>query len=117
MRILRNSLVVLFFLFSASILSQTTESTGQKKLYRYTFNGELLPELKTELEGKILKLEFVSEAKIKYKPDSQKGEIILKVSDYIKSSEGDNRGFSVVELKKLILSYNITPLEFTNVEN
>ena len=102
-----------FCFFSLGLFSQTKQPTNIQKNYHYTFSGELSAQTKTQLEESILKLANVSLAKIKYKADSKAGELFFSVLEKPKTSEGDESGFNIVELKKLILSFNITPIEFT----
>lgn len=106
-----------FLLLSISLFSQNKTNSLIYKNYHYTFSGELSSEDKTSLENNITKLKYVKSSKIKYKPDSNKGEILLSIEEHVKTSEGDDDGFNMIELKKLILSSNLTPLEFNIIEN
>ena len=112
-------LLLLFTLcvFSFGLFSQTPSATSIKKNCRYTFNGELSSQTKTEIENNVAKLQFVTSAKIKYKADSKAGELILSVEEKQKTTEGEETGFNIFELKQLLLSYNITPLEFNVLKN
>jgi hypothetical protein len=117
MRQFKLTFLSVFLLLSVGLFSQTKSNSLIRKNYHYTFEGELTSEVKTELEKNVSQLKYVTASKIKYKPDSKKGEIILSIEETTKSSEGDNEGFNAVELKKLILSSNLTPLEFNSIEN
>lgn len=116
MRQFKLTLFLLFCLLSIAGFSQTKSSASIKKNCHYTFSGELSPQTKTQFEESVLKLSDVTSAKVKYKSDSKAGELFFSVSERPKTSEGDESGFNLFELKKLILSYNITPLEFTVTE-
>jgi hypothetical protein len=106
MRYSVKALLLLFVLFAFQMHSQTQS----KKIYSYTFEGTLLLENVTLFEQRISQLNYVSSAKVKYKPDSHKGEIFIEVNEPAKASEGD-KTFDIIELKKLIQSYNLNPGE------
>ena len=101
---------------SLNIFSQTKTANNITKQYHYTFSGNLSPQIKTELENSAMQLSFVTEAKVKYKAESKAGELLVFTTEKTIVSEGDV-GFDIVALKKLILSYNITPQELTITQN
>ena len=106
-----------FFCFvSLGLFSQTKQPTPVQKNCHYTFSGELSAQAKTQLEERVLKLADITSAKVKYKADSKAGELFFSLTEKPKTSEGDDSGFKIIELKQLILSFNITPLEFTVTE-
>ncbi len=101
--------MLLFFSFHA--ISQSKLPAKEiKKQYHYTFNGDLSPQVKQSLEENIASLKFVSSAKIKYKSESQKGEVFIQTTEPEATSEEDT-SFDLIALKKLIHSFNLTPLE------
>ncbi len=108
----------LFFCFVfTGLFSQTKTATILHNHYRYTFSGELTSQLKADLEKAVSQLNYVTECKVKYKPEANGGELFLFTEERTAVSESDNVGFNILELKKLILSFNITPLEFNLVKN
>ena len=116
MSILKLSIFSILCFISLNIFSQTKVANNITKQYHYTFSGDLSPQLKTELEKSALQLNFATEAKIKYKAEYKAGELLVFTTEKTIVSEGDV-GFDIVALKKLILSYNITPQELTITQN
>ncbi|MGZ3901623.1 MAG: hypothetical protein ACXVO9_07105 [Bacteroidia bacterium] len=108
----------LFFLFvfftSLQVNSQT--NPGTKKIYSYSFEGNIPAENIQLFEQRVSQLNFVKMAKLKYKSQAQKGELIIEVEEPVKSYEGAN-GFDLIELKKLIQSYNLSPNELKLLQN
>lgn len=104
-------LTFIFLVISAGLFSQSKNSSIEvKKQYQYSFNGELNSQNITNLENALSNLTFVTIAKVKYKTDSRKGEVILQTSERTVISESD-KGFDVIELKKLLISKNLEPVE------
>lgn len=116
MSILKLSFFSILCFISLNIFSQTETANNVIKQYHYTFSGDLSSQLKTELEKSAMQLSFATEAKIKYKAESKTGELFLFTKEKKIVSEGDI-GFDIVALKKLILSYHITPQELTITQN
>ena len=101
-------------LISSKFLCQSKSSGVEfKKQYQYSFQGKLNSQSISDLENKLATLQFVTMAKIKYKADSQKGEVFLQTKERTSTSESDE-GFNLVELKKLLISNNLTPIELSN---
>ena len=100
---------LLFFSFF-SIAQYKSPSKEIKKQYHYTFTGILSSQLKQNLEENIATLKFVSSAKVKYKTEAQSGEVFIQTTELTATSEED-QGFDIIALKKLISSFNLTPLE------
>ncbi|MDO8999212.1 MAG: hypothetical protein Q7W45_05560 [Bacteroidota bacterium] len=104
---------IILILLSSKIFSQAkSDSNHLKKQYNYTFKGQLNSQSILDLENRLSSLVFVTMAKIKYKADSQKGELFLHTSEKAISSEED-KGFDLIELKKLLISNNLEPIELT----
>lgn len=108
---MRHSLKALLVLFVFCAFKMQSQ-TQQKKIFSYTFEGSLPAETISAFEQRLSQLAYVSAAKVKYKADSQKGEILLEVAEPARTSEGD-KSFDLIELKKLIQSYNLSPRELT----
>ncbi|MDP1800971.1 MAG: hypothetical protein Q8L81_06450 [Bacteroidota bacterium] len=106
--------LILLIIFSTKFFGQTKDNSIEvKKQYQYSFLGQLNAQSIIELEKKLAALEFVTMAKIKYKADSQKGEVFLHTQERTATSESD-KGFDLIELKKLLISNNLSPLELTS---
>ena len=97
------TIITLFFISFCSILS-----FGQS--HYYSFQGELNEAAKSELESRIQSLEFVQEAKIRFKEEKQAGEIVFTLIAETKKSE--NESFSPIEMKQLIQEFGLTPLNY-----
>ncbi len=106
-----------FCFFNFNLFSQTKTQTTIYKNYHYTFNGALNAQSKTDLETSVLNLNFAKNAKIKYKAESNSGELFLSTEEKIENNEGGNKGFDITQLKKLFIAHNLTPLELTIIEN
>lgn len=101
-------------LLSSKFYSQSKgNSVEVKKQYQYSFDGQLNSQSIMDIESKLSALKFVTMAKIKYKADSQKGEVFLYTQERTATSESD-KGFDLIELKRLLISNNLTPIELTS---
>lgn len=97
------------------ILSQNTtnlEPNEFKTLHYYTFEGNANQDKINELESSLLKIEFVSEVKVKYKSERNSGQIVLVVKEKTISKEGD-KSFSPTSIKQAILSIGLAPGEYS----
>ena len=93
---------------SISLYSQT---------YSYSFEGDLNPSKIAMYEKECLKFKQVSSVKIKYKPDSQKGEIIIvtKFKPKTQRQEGVEQ-FQPTDFKKFIINKGLSPLYFRELK-
>lgn len=95
--------LTLLLLFSSTVYSQN---------YSYSFEGELNQTTLLEIEKRCLDMKEVSSAKVKYKEDVQKGEILIELFvDDKKRAEADDR-FKAVDIKRILLDLNLNPGEF-----
>lgn len=101
------SLTLFLLLFSAAF-SQN---------YSYSFDGELNQSTLSEIESKCLKFEFVSSAKIRYKEDTQKGELLIHlIIKGDKRAESDGQ-FKATDIKQIFLDSNLNPGEFRKLND
>lgn len=99
--------LTLFLLFSSSVYSQN---------YSYTFEGELNQTTLLEIEKRCQDMKEVSSAKVKYKEDAQKGEILIELlEDNKRRAEADDR-FKAVDIKRILLDLNLNPGEFRKLK-
>ena len=78
----------------------------------YSFEGKLDFSQLTNLEKECLSLDQIAQAKVKYKEDSQKGEIIIILSE-LKNQRAESDGqFKAASLKQLMIKNGLNPLEF-----
>lgn len=89
---------------------------GYSQQYSYSFEGALAIDQIQKIEERCNTLPEVSSAKVKYKDDSQRGEVII----YIKPSNerGESRTmFKASDLKQIMQSYSLSPLEFRELKS
>jgi hypothetical protein len=108
------STLVLFFVF----FSQTGSSqNAEYKTIRYSYSFENVSSenqidlLKKDVEA----LKDIQSVKTIYKRDSGKGLLIVEVKEKIKRRENEE-AFDITQLKKLIISNQLTPIELTQEE-
>ena len=88
---------------------------GFSQNYAYSFSGALTTEQITQIEKHCSSQPEVTSAKLKYKLGSQKGEIILFVEPNNSSNEG-KVGFSAADIKQVIQSFGLTPIDFIELK-
>jgi hypothetical protein len=101
--------------FTKFTFSQEKHTLGHNEFFMmhyYTFEGALDQSKIDALEQNLLNLQFVSQAKVKYKPEKNMGQIVLVVKEKTVTSEGD-QVFSPTSVKQTILSNGLTPMEYT----
>ena len=91
-------------------------TTAYSQDFSYSFNGQLDQASINKLEGDCLQFEAIHSAKVKYKEDSQKGEIMLflEVKEN-QRAEADGQ-FNVTDIKKLLIDSGLTPGEFRQLK-
>lgn len=108
-------LFILFLSISNYSFSQEKNTLNANEfltMHYYTFSGNVNQDKIDELEKALLKLEFVSEAKVKYKSEKSVGQIALVVKEKTITKEGD-KSFSPTSVKQLILKNGLTPMEYS----
>ncbi len=108
------------FLFLFSFFSQLSHAQEKSTLgmndfftmHYYTFEGTADQEKISNLEQNLLKLDFVSQAKVKYKNEKNMGQIILVVKEKTITSEND-KIFSPTSIKQTILKSGLSPMEYS----
>lgn len=115
---MKNTLSILFFalFFSFSIISVSQETTTLAPheyftMHYYTFGGNNVGQDRLDaLEQSLSKLEFVSEAKVKYKNEKNMGQIVLVVKEREMVQEGD-KTFSPATIKQTIMKNGFSPMD------
>ncbi len=98
-----------------SFYSQENSSLNPNEFFTmhyYTFEGNMNQEKIDDFEKVLLKIEFVSQAKVKYKPEKNMGQIVLVVKEKNISKEGD-KTFSPTSIKQAILKNGLSPMEYS----
>jgi hypothetical protein len=83
--------------------------------YSYSFKGELDPVKREQLESSIDTLEGVDWAKIRYKEEAEKGEILFKI-EVTKTEKESQTGFSPIVIKKLIIDNGLEPMDLIELK-
>lgn len=113
----RFAFLILFlsFFLTKFAFSQERNVLGPNEFFTmhyYTFEGAMDQNKIDALEQNLLNLQFVSQAKVKYKPEKNMGQIVLVVKEKTVTSEGD-KVFSPTSVKQTILSNGLSPMEYT----
>jgi hypothetical protein len=83
--------------------------------YSYSFKGKLTPEKETVLLERIGSTEGVEYCKLRYKQDSERGEIILSPEKKEVRSE-DQEVFSPTDIKTILVELELEPIEFRTIK-
>jgi hypothetical protein len=110
--ILFSTLLLCFYQTSFSQNNSNLEANEFKTLHYYTFEGTASQDKINELEVSLLKIEFVSEVKVRYKSEKNSGQIVMVVKEKTINQEGD-KSFSPTSIKQVILSSGLIPGEYT----
>lgn len=85
--------------------------------YSYSFSGNLDISQISNYEKECLKFNQVESVKIKYKADSQKGEVIIITKDIPKDQSRQGMElFSPIDIKKFLISKGLTPINFKEIK-
>lgn len=107
---------LLFFGLFNNLFSQEVNNTLKADefftMHYYTFEGNMNQEKIEAFEKVLLKIEFVSQAKVKYKTEKNMGQIVLVVKEKNVTNEGD-KTFSPTSIKQAILKNGLAPMEYT----
>lgn len=107
---------LLFFGLFNSLFSQEGNNTLKANefltMHYYTFEGNINQEKIEEFEKVLSKIEFVSQAKVKYKLEKNMGQIVLVVKEKNITNEGD-KSFSPTSIKQAILKNGLVPMEYS----
>jgi len=112
---LRITLLCFIALTSIIQLKAQTKSILTKTKYAYTFSGEASISTIENLTQEILNLKGVTTCKPVFKPEQHKGQIIVFVEEYTRTSEGDVL-FEPTDLKKIIIKNGLLPDELITEE-
>lgn len=108
-------LIILFLSLYNSSFSQEKNTLAPNEFFTmhyYSFEGLANQDKLDELEKSLLKIEFVSEAKVKYKIEKNMGQIVLVVKEKTITREGD-KSFSPTSIKQIILRNGLSPMEYS----
>lgn len=80
-------------------------------MHYYSFQGQASPEQLDFLQQELRNMEFVTEAKIEYKPEKSAGQVRLITRENAVVSEGDKQ-FNAVNIKRTLISKGFMPVEY-----
>ena len=85
--------------------------------YAVAFNGHIDTTLIHSMELNCEQFQHVFKVKINYKPEKEKGELIIQLVEEENRSEGEqNSEFSIAEIKAYLISRELTPVSFITLE-
>ncbi|MBL1280515.1 MAG: hypothetical protein COA33_009595 [Fluviicola sp.] len=106
---MKTTTTLLLCLFFASI--------SYSQSYVYSFEGTLDSSSIPDLERICENIQSVHSVKIKYKEDSEMGEIFITLDESEKNRTGEQEAlFSPVDFKAFLISNNLTPLDFRELK-
>jgi hypothetical protein len=111
-------LYLIFTFLSLHIFSQQPGAIGKKEittLHYYTFEANASQDRLNALEQALSGLEFVTEAKVKYKPEKGMGQVIMLVKQPVVTSE-NQKEFSPTIIKKTLINMGFTPVKYSTGE-
>ncbi len=104
MKLLLTSLYVLIFFFAFS----------QQEVYSYSFSGHIDSSFVKQLENESMQIEGIEAAKARYKVASEKGEVILYVSQ--NKEKKDQYVFNPSAIKAIFIRYDLKPGRFIAIK-
>ena len=98
------------------LLSLLASNFSFSQTFAYTFSGNLDASSIQKIEKECSNIVGMSKAKFKYKEDSERGELILILKENQKSlrAEADDQ-FSPIDIKKIMLDNNLSPISFRKI--
>lgn len=101
----------IFLLFSTmSFGQQSDNNTLIKTIFYYSFNANSETPALNNIERNVKLLKGVTEVKVKFKPESKTGQLIVIVKEKRRSSEGEVL-FQPTDLKRILSTNGLTPNE------
>ena len=102
----RTLFTLLLLFFNSTAFSQT---------FAYSFEGSLSGENIQSFESEFNSIVGIQTFELRIKPDQQRGELIFSIVEPVKKDESD-LSFSPVDVKQLLIKYNLNPLDFRQVK-
>lgn len=84
--------------------------------YNYTFEGSLSPENLAHFEQELNEARHVRSAKVRYKADLHRGEILLITEEKDENFRAEGyEEFQPVTIKGILLKYGLSPIDFRTI--
>ena len=87
----------------------------QAQTYAYSFKGELTEGQSQSISEAIRETKSVLSVELRYKPEKEMGEFIFSVDPMENNGENDHP-FSPVDIKAILISNQLEPLEFRQIK-
>lgn len=101
------------FLLTCFFIATTSYFFSQN--FAYSFKGNLTVEQQNALIKDVLEIPTISTCELRYKSDSNKGEILFYVPEKTTRSDSSSE-FSPALVKELFLSKELEPLDFRKIK-
>jgi hypothetical protein len=83
--------------------------------YSYSFSGKISEEQQQKIIASIENTPGVESCKMKYKNDSERGELLIEEKEVTERSE-DQSLFSPTTIKSILIESNLQPLDFRSIK-
>lgn len=83
--------------------------------FAYSFQGNLSIENQNQIIKQVLEVSGISSCELKYKTDSQKGELLFYAKENEIRSESPEE-FSPILIKNILIQNQLSPLEFRRIK-
>ena len=85
--------------------------------FSYSFEGQLDSQQISNIESRCLNLDQIDQAKVKYKEEAQRGEIVINIrkNENQRAESGDQ--FKASSLKQLMIELGLSPIEFRKLND
>lgn len=80
--------------------------------YSYHFSGNLSETAQSDFLKRMEDFHFYTDIKLRYKNDSQKGELLFTIPAVTGKTE-EEQPYSILDVKKLLISFDLVPDTFT----
>lgn len=91
--------------------------TAFGQTYSYSFEGNLNQNTLNQIQKSGIQLNQVEEFKVRYKEDSNRGEILIVLDKQSTArAESDNQ-FNVVDVKAILLNHGLSPLNYRKLND
>lgn len=106
-------ILILLTVLSLSLAYGQEKSKTQNTQYFYTVENVSSENQLNKAYSELESLEFVTKVKLNYKPENKgKAQFIVFVSEPIRTTE-NQKMFEITDLKSIILSNDLEPIELT----
>lgn len=95
-----------FCIFNSLLFSQN---------FAYSFQGSLSIEDQNRITKEVLDVRGISTCEMKYKNDSQRGELLFYVKEEEIRSESPEE-FSPVQIKEILIQFQLSPIDFRRIK-